>query len=55
MDRPRHGLNSPALTIQRFNDSRGESLIIFANLDEQRRHSTTVRQSPTTVQSFFCF
>ena len=27
---------------------------IFANLDEQRRHFFSVRQSPTTMQSFFC-
>jgi hypothetical protein len=34
-------------TVQRFNKS-------LAHLDEQRRHSTSVRESPLTVHSFFC-
>ena len=35
-------------------DRRPDGSEVFANLDEQRRHSTSVRQSPTTMQSFFC-
>src|SRR5207237_5118520 len=35
-------------------DRRPDRCEIFANLDEQRRHSTSVRESPMTVQSFFC-
>jgi len=35
-------------------DRRPDGRKILANLDEQRRHFFSVRQSPTTVQSFFC-
>ena len=34
-------------------DRRPDGREIFANLDQQRRHSTSVRESPMTVQSFF--
>jgi hypothetical protein len=37
MDRHRHGLNSPALTIQRFNESLGEAIPVTQCSDRSVR------------------